>query len=227
MPTPPPWCRLTQVAPPAVLSSALSSGQSETASLPSRMLSVSRFGDATEPESRWSRPITIGAFSSPRLHHLVEGQTGAMALAEADPADARRQALERDALARHVEPAVQVRVVGEEFLHLRVGLADVLRVARERDPAKRPLAAAEQRPDVGRHEAGEVERVLHALVERDLADVVAVVDGRDAHRLEVEHRPHVHRASLGGGVAQLGVLRRIGRRRLPAVDASSPAAGSR
>lgn len=28
MPTPPPWCRLTQLAPPAVLSSALSSGQS-------------------------------------------------------------------------------------------------------------------------------------------------------------------------------------------------------
>ena len=52
MPTPPPWCRLTQVAPPAVLSSALSSGQSLTASLPSFMLSVSRFGEATEPESR-------------------------------------------------------------------------------------------------------------------------------------------------------------------------------
>ena len=33
MPTPPPWCRLTQVAPPAVLSRALSSGQSLTASL--------------------------------------------------------------------------------------------------------------------------------------------------------------------------------------------------
>ena len=34
----------TQVAPPAVLSSAFSSGQSETASLPSRIASVSRFG---------------------------------------------------------------------------------------------------------------------------------------------------------------------------------------
>ena len=85
-----------------------------------------------------------------------------MPLAQADPADARRQALEGDALAGHVEPAVQVRVVREQLLHLRVGLADVLRVARQRDPAERPLAAAEQRPDVGRHEAGEVERVLHA-----------------------------------------------------------------
>ena len=66
---------------------------------------------------------------------------------------------------------------------------------RQRHPAERPLAVAEQRPDVGRHEAGEVEGVLHAVVEGHLADVVAVVDGRDAHRLEVEHRLHVHRAA--------------------------------
>ena len=40
-------------------------GQSATASVPSRMASVSRLGDATEPVSRWSRPITIGALISP------------------------------------------------------------------------------------------------------------------------------------------------------------------
>ena len=50
---------------PATLSIALSSGQSDTASLPSFIASVSRFGDATLPLSRWSRPITTGAFSSP------------------------------------------------------------------------------------------------------------------------------------------------------------------
>ena len=66
MPTPPPWCSDTQVAPDAVLSSALRSGQSETASEPSFMASVSRLGEATEPESRWSRPMTIGAEMSPR-----------------------------------------------------------------------------------------------------------------------------------------------------------------
>ena len=37
MPTPPPWWNDTQVAPDAQLSSALSSGQSETASDPSRI----------------------------------------------------------------------------------------------------------------------------------------------------------------------------------------------
>ena len=42
-----------------------SSGQSLTASVPSSMASVSRFGLATLPQSRWSRPITMGAFTSP------------------------------------------------------------------------------------------------------------------------------------------------------------------
>ncbi len=52
MPTPPPWWSETQLAPQAVLSSAFSSGQSAIASEPSRMPSVSRFGDATDPQSR-------------------------------------------------------------------------------------------------------------------------------------------------------------------------------
>ena len=34
-------------------------------SQPSRIASVSRFGDATEPASRWSRPMTIGAETAP------------------------------------------------------------------------------------------------------------------------------------------------------------------
>src|SRR5690606_4343679 len=49
-PTPPPWCNDTQVAPPATFNMALSSGQSETASLPSFIASVSRLGEATLPE---------------------------------------------------------------------------------------------------------------------------------------------------------------------------------
>jgi hypothetical protein len=128
-----------------VFSSAFSSGQSDTASEPSCIASVSRLGEATEPESRWSRPMTMGAFSSPD-DHLVEHQAGAVAVAQADPADARGQALEGDALARHVQPAMQVRVVGEQLLHRRVGLVDVLRVARQRRPAER----ADARQNSGR-----------------------------------------------------------------------------
>jgi hypothetical protein len=65
-PPPPPWWKLTQDAPFAAFKSAFSTGQSAIASEPSRIASVSRFGDATEPQSRWSRPMTIGAFTSPR-----------------------------------------------------------------------------------------------------------------------------------------------------------------
>ncbi len=138
MPTPPPWWIETQVAPAATLSMAFKSGQSETASEPSRIASVSRLGRRHRTaESRWSRPITIGAFNSPLAHHLVEHQPGAVAVAEADPADARGQALEGDPLARHVEPAVQVLVLREERLHRRVGAVDVFRVAGERRPAER------------------------------------------------------------------------------------------
>src|ERR1700742_384968 len=65
MPTPPPWWKDTQVAPPDVLAIRFNNGQSDTASEPSFMDSVSLFGDATEPQSKWSRPITIGPFTLP------------------------------------------------------------------------------------------------------------------------------------------------------------------
>src|SRR3546814_5399175 len=63
-----------------------------------------------------------GRFQFAVADHFVEGQAELVALAQADPADARGQALELDALARHVEPVVQVLVVGDQFLDLGVGL---------------------------------------------------------------------------------------------------------
>ena len=57
--------RSPSVAPFTAFTSAFRIGQSATASEPSFIASVSRFGDATEPQSRWSRPMTIGAFTSP------------------------------------------------------------------------------------------------------------------------------------------------------------------
>jgi len=50
----------------------------------------------------WRRELAVA-------HHLVEGEPEAVALTETDPTDTRRQSLKRDAFARHVEPAVQVR----------------------------------------------------------------------------------------------------------------------
>ena len=52
MPTPPPWWKLTQLAPLATLSIAFRMAQSAIASDPSFIASVSRNGDATDPVSR-------------------------------------------------------------------------------------------------------------------------------------------------------------------------------
>ncbi|MNT25676.1 hypothetical protein D3C72_1612060 [compost metagenome] len=125
-------------------------------------------------------------------NHFVERQAQPGALSQTHPADARRQALEADALAGHVQPAVQVGILGDQFLDLRVGLVDILRIARQRGPAEGTHAAAEQRPDVGRHETREIERVGHAFVLGHLADVVAVVEGGHALALEGQHGPHMH-----------------------------------
>ncbi len=116
------------------------------------------------------------------------------------------QSLELDARPRHVEPIVQVSVAGRQLLHLGVGLENVLRIAGERDPAERPDAATEQRPDIGRHEARKIERVLDALLERHLPDVVAIVDRRDAGVKKSEHGAHMlsHRG-LGGALDALRI----------------------
>ena len=53
---------------------------------------------------------------------------------------------------------------------------DVTWIARERRPAERPYAAAKERPDIGRHEAGEIERFLLARVERHPAYGTSVSD---------------------------------------------------
>ncbi|KAG1386099.1 hypothetical protein G6F59_017028 [Rhizopus arrhizus] len=73
-------------------------------------------------DHHWRLQFTIG-------DHFVEGQAEAITVAQADPADARRQALELDLLGGHVQPAMQVRVVRNQFLHLGIGLGDVFRTS--------------------------------------------------------------------------------------------------
>src|SRR5438309_7128019 len=106
MPTPPPWWKDTQEAPFTAFTSAFRIGQSAIASEPSFIASVSRLGEATDPQSRWSRPITSGAFTRPLRTSSLK-TSPARALAVAEPADPRRQSLELDPLARQPQPAVQ------------------------------------------------------------------------------------------------------------------------
>ena len=172
------------------------------------MASVSRFGEATEPQSRWSRPITIGAFTRPVAHELVEREARLRALPVSEPADPRGQPLKRDALARERDPAPERGVLREQAQDLPVRLRDVAGVARERRPPERPLALAEQGADVERDEADDVERVRDAGLHGAGPQVVAVVERHGAARLQREHRLHVgaHRGDRAAAV-RLGVFR--------------------
>ena len=105
------------------------------------------------------------------------------------------------------DPAAEALVVGELLEHGAVGRVDVGRVARQRDPAERALALAEQRPHVGGHEARVVERALEAAELRLRAQRVAVVEDLGAAVLEADHRGAVrgHRGARAAHVL-VGVL---------------------
>src|ERR1700678_4010435 len=132
-----------------------------------------------------------GRFQLTRFHHFIKRQTCQMPLSQAEPADARRKTLERDTLASHFKPAMDTAIFRKELLHLFVGLVNVVGVSRKSHPAKWALAFTEQRPDIGRYESGKIERVLHSLLKRHLPDIVAVVDRRHAHLMEIQHGPDV------------------------------------
>ena len=142
--------------------------------------------------------MTMGAVMRAVGDHLVEAQPGDVALAVAEPADARGQALERDLVLRLGDPAVERLVVGEELEHGLVGGGDVGGVAGERRPAERALALAEERADVGGHEAGELPGPRVAAELGLGADRVAVVEDLGAGVHEADHRLDVLAPSTRG-----------------------------
>ena len=101
-------------------------------------------------------------------------------------------------------------VLGEEVEHGLVGGGDVARLARQRGPAERALALAEQRPDVGGDEAREVERALVAAQLRLGADRVAVVEDLGAGVHEADHRLDVPRHRLARFIDKAGLRARLG-----------------
>src|SRR5512145_558220 len=95
---------------------------------------------------------------------LVELEPGPDALPVPQPANARRQSLEGDSLARHRQPAAQMIVLREQFQDSFIGCINILLVTRKRHPAERSLALAEQGANISRHKTGELERIAHAIV---------------------------------------------------------------
>ena len=119
--------------------------------------------------------------------HFVKRQAQPGALSQADPADPGRQPLEADALSGHIQPVVEVFVVGDQLFNFRVGAVDILRIAGKRRPAEWANTPAEQRTNIGGNKAREVKSVFHPHLFRHLADVVAVIEGGNALLLEGEH----------------------------------------
>src|SRR5204862_6267496 len=88
----------------------------------------------------------------------AQPQTGRLAVAE--PADARRQSLEGHVLLGQRKPAMEPRVRWELFERGAIGGEDVGRIARQRGPAERSLAEAEERTNELGHEPGIRERLI-------------------------------------------------------------------
>ena len=123
------------------------------------------------------------------------------------------QPLEVHALARQGDPARDVLLVAEELEDRVVGGVDVGRVARERHPAKRALALAEQRADVGGDEAGVGEGVRVAVGGGEPAQRVAVVEGLGAGLLQQPDGGHVGDRALADAaqvVVGIGGAQRVG-----------------
>jgi hypothetical protein len=141
--------------------------------------------------------MTMGAETLPRAHEVVEVEAHLRALAVAEPADARGQALKGHALLGELDPAAQRGVVRARPRAPRGRCGDVRGVARERDPAEGP-APAELRPDVRRDEARDLEGVGAPRVLGLAAEVVAVVAGDGPARCIVAHRRASPRHACAG-----------------------------
>ena len=138
--------------------------------------------------SRWSRPITIGAATAP----LATRSLNARPARWRSPWPSQQMRAGRPwnwtfSAAIFIQRAQRL-VLREQVEHGLVGGGDVGRIARQRGPAERPAALAEQRPDVGGDEAGVVEGALVAAELRLGAQRVAVVEDLGARVLEADHR---------------------------------------
>ncbi len=150
MPTPPPWWTATHAAPRRDVEHRVEDRpvRDGVGAVAHRLGLAVRRGDGAgvqvvAPDHDRRRDLAAA-------HELVEAQPGAVAVAVADPADARRQPLEGDALAGLVEPALQPRVLGEQLAHGGVGGGDVVGLAGRAPPSgtgrRRGRTAAARRP---------------------------------------------------------------------------------
>ena len=120
-------------------------------------------------------------------HHLVKGPAHAVTVTQPKPADPTRHSLERDSFLRHVQPLMQLRIVGNQLFDFGIRAVNVLGISRQGCPAERANPPAEEGSNIGRNEAGIVEGIGNAGFLCHLADVIAIVHHRYAPVPKVEH----------------------------------------
>ena len=98
---------------------------------------------------------------------------------------------------RHASSAPALRCAGNSSSASRSVRVDIFGRAGERHPAERPAAFAEQRANVFRHEAGNLEGILDARLLGLRANVVAVVERHRAPALQRQHGLNVFSPSPG------------------------------
>src|SRR5918995_329727 len=143
-------------------------------------------GDA--PGIQVVAPDDDGGRDGPVGDEVVEAQPRPVARASPEPADARREPLTTNLLSCLLDPAREALVFGEELEDRVVCGGDIVRVPRESCPPEWPLALAEERPYVGRDEAGVGECPVEAAEPRLRAQVVAVVEDLRPALLHGYHR---------------------------------------
>ncbi len=163
------------------------------------MASVSRFGEATEPEIEMVAADDDRCFQLAAAHHLVEGESKPVAVAEPDPAYARRQTLKRDAVAGHVEPVMQMRVAGRSVPSPWRQSCKCLPDRPIAPPSGMARCPGRTEDGYRRDEAGEGEGVFQSFVLGDLAYVVAIVERRNTSFPEGDHGfdMFAHRSTRG------------------------------
>lgn len=68
-----------------------------------------------------------------------------------------------NALARHIQPVMQMFILSHYLFDFGIGFIDILRIAGQRHPAKRPDATAEQRTNIGWHKSRKIKGVFHPI----------------------------------------------------------------
>src|SRR5690349_7535744 len=88
-----------------------------------------------------------------RPYELIDREPRLRAIAETQPADPCRQALECNSVRGQLEPALENAVLRKEPPQHVVDRRDVRRVTRQHRPAERPDPSTEERSNIGRDEA--------------------------------------------------------------------------